>query len=129
MVSWAVLLVIAGLFVYWYTSNYSESSTVVRKAFHAAVVSVFLPGVILDPDLMYLACGAALGVFALLEVFRTLSIPPVGPRIQNAFAMFVDEKDCRHAHSDTCLSIRWLCRTPAALSGTDGRPRQNANFT
>ncbi|XP_075732758.1 dolichol kinase-like [Rhipicephalus microplus] len=42
---------------------------------------------------MYLACGAALGVFVPLKVFRTLSILPVGPRIQNAFAMFVDEKD------------------------------------
>ncbi|XP_050039374.1 dolichol kinase [Dermacentor andersoni] len=93
MVSWIVMLVIAGLFVYWYTTNYSESSTVVRKVFHAAIVSVFLPGVILDPDLMYLACGAILGVFVLLEVFRTLSIPPVGPCIQNVFAMFVDEKD------------------------------------
>uniref|UniRef100_A0A224YNK7 dolichol kinase n=1 Tax=Rhipicephalus zambeziensis TaxID=60191 RepID=A0A224YNK7_9ACAR len=93
MVSWVILLVMAGLFVYWYTTNYSESSTVVRKVFHAAIVSVFLPGVILDPDLMYLACGAALGVFVLLEVFRTLSIPPVGPRIQSAFVMFVDEKD------------------------------------
>ncbi|KAH7969112.1 hypothetical protein HPB52_014708 [Rhipicephalus sanguineus] len=93
MVSWVILLVMAGLFVYWYTTNYSESSTVVRKVFHAAIVSVFLPGVILDPDLMYLACGATLGVFVLLEVFRTLSIPPVGPHVQSAFAMFVDEKD------------------------------------
>lgn len=93
MVSWAILLLMAGLFVYWYTANYSEGSTVVRKVFHAAIVSVFLPGVILDPDLMYLACGAILGVFVLLEVFRTLSVPPLGPCIQSAFEMFVDEKD------------------------------------
>lgn len=93
MVSWFILSVMAALFAYWYSSNYSNSSTIVRKVFHAATVLVFLPGVIVDPDLMYLACGAILGVFVLLELFRTLGIPPVGSCLQSAFAMFLDEKD------------------------------------
>lgn len=93
MCSWMFLSTMAGLFAYWYSSVYSDSSTVVRKVFHGAIVSVFLPGVVFDPDLMYLACGAILGVFVLLELFRTLSIPPIGQNVEDAFAMFLDEKD------------------------------------
>lgn len=93
MCSWMILSTMAALFAYWYSTVYSDSSTVVRKVFHAAIVSVFLPGVVLDPDLMYLACGAILGVFVLLELFRTLSMPPIGKSIEGAFAMFLDEKD------------------------------------
>lgn len=93
MCSWMLLSAVAGSFAYWYSSKYSGSSTVVRKVFHGAVVSVFLPGVICDPDLMYLACGAILGVFVLLELFRLLSVPPIGQSISGAFAMFLDEKD------------------------------------
>ncbi|XP_077519274.1 dolichol kinase-like [Amblyomma americanum] len=93
MVSWLILSALAALFVHWYSTKYSSSSTVARKVFHAATVSVFLPGVLLDPDLMYLACGAILGVFVLLELFRTLEIPPVGSCLRSTFAMFLDEKD------------------------------------
>lgn len=93
MVSWMVLSMTAALFAYWYSTKYSDSSTVVRKVFHGATVAALLPGIILEPGLAYLACGAVLGVFILLELTRALSIPPVGPCIQSAFAMFLDEKD------------------------------------
>ncbi|KAH9374087.1 hypothetical protein HPB48_005356 [Haemaphysalis longicornis] len=93
MVSWTALSITAASFAYWYSTKYSDSSTVVRKVFHIATIAALLPGIILEPDLAYLACGAIIGVFILLEMTRILSIPPVGPCIHTAFAMFLDEKD------------------------------------
>lgn len=94
MMSWLALTVAAVAFVSCYTRYCTTSSTVIRKVFHVVVVLVFIPGVILDPDLMYLASGSTLGMFVLLESIRTLRIPPFGSRIHDAFTMFLDEKDC-----------------------------------
>lgn len=114
MISWLILTIVAICFVSWYTSHHSESSTVVRKVFHGVVVLAFLPGVVLDPDLMYLACGSVLGVFVMLETVRTLRIPPFGQRIHEAFSMFLDEKDCG-AFVLTPVYLFVGCGTPLLL--------------
>ncbi|XP_064480256.1 dolichol kinase-like [Ornithodoros turicata] len=114
MISWLLLTLAAIAFVSYYTTYYTKSSTVVRKVFHVVVVLVFIPGAVLDPDLMYLACGSILGVFMLLESVRTLRIPPFGARIHDAFGMFLDEKDCG-AFVLTPVYLFIGCATPLLL--------------
>lgn len=93
MFSWGMLSIVAILFASWYTSTYKDSSTIIRKVFHGVIMLVFVPGIMLDPDLMYLASGSVVGIFILLELLRALRLPPLGPHIHNAFQMFLDEKD------------------------------------
>ena len=49
-----------------HTTN--RASTVVRKYFHYLIVCLFLPGIIYDVEMMYMAASCALVVFAMLEV-------------------------------------------------------------
>lgn len=114
MASWMVLTVAAVLFVSWYTRTYTDSSTIVRKVFHGVVILVFIPGVTLDPDLMYLACGSVMGVLVLLELVRALQIPPFGPSIHQTFQMFLDEKDAG-AFVLTPVYLFVGCATPLLL--------------
>lgn len=114
MVSWMVLTIAAVFFVSWYTRTYADSSTIVRKVFHGVVILVFIPGVTLDPDLMYLACGSVMGVLVLLELVRALRMPPFGKDIHQAFQMFLDEKDAG-AFVLTPVYLFVGCATPLLL--------------
>lgn len=73
------------------SKNHATSST--RKYFHILAVFIYIPGVIYDPSLLYLASGVMFGLFIIVEVIRFLNIPPFGEILQQGFAVFVDEKD------------------------------------
>lgn len=45
-----------------------RASTIVRKSFHILALLVFLPGVMYECSLIYLASGVVLGIFITLEV-------------------------------------------------------------
>lgn len=64
-----------------------------RKLYHALIVAIFAPGLVLQPALLRLACSAALPTFALLEVVRAHALPPLGCRIRHFLARFVDSRD------------------------------------
>ncbi|KAJ8883851.1 hypothetical protein PR048_015706 [Dryococelus australis] len=70
-----------------------HASTSIRKYFHVLAVAVFLPGLILRPCLLYLSSGVILALFIIFEVFRILQMPPLGVVLQDAYSIFVDEKD------------------------------------
>ncbi|GFQ96566.1 dolichol kinase [Trichonephila clavata] len=72
--------------------NY-KASTLVRKYFHLIINIVYIPGIMYDLDLLRLASGIALTTFIILEMFRILKIPIIGPVIEDAFQVFLDEKD------------------------------------
>ncbi|XP_054714470.1 dolichol kinase-like isoform X1 [Uloborus diversus] len=67
--------------------------TIVRKYFHFVIDAVFISGMFYDPELLYLASAIALTVFVFLEACRLVKIPFIGSVIDDAFRVFLDEKD------------------------------------
>ncbi|GIY83535.1 dolichol kinase [Caerostris extrusa] len=91
---WLMSTFAAVIFVVWVNRkpNY-KASTLARKYFHLIVCVVYIPGILYDLDFLRLASGIALTAFIVLEMFRILKIPLIGPAIEDAFRVFLDEKD------------------------------------
>ncbi|XP_015601471.1 dolichol kinase [Cephus cinctus] len=71
----------------------SQASTAIRKHFHVLAVLVYIPGMIYDPSLLYLASGTIMCLFLMLEIIRILGQPPLGDLLQKGFSVFADNKD------------------------------------
>ncbi|SPP74471.1 dolichol kinase [Drosophila guanche] len=118
-----VLVVLTGATVTWQLRHSVQANTRVRKIFHLLIVLVFVPGVLFQCALLYLATGIALAAFVVLELVRLLEIPPFSERLTEAFHSFRDEKDAGAlALTPFCLLIGcsmplWL--TPCPCSGND----------
>lgn len=68
IIYWAIcLLVGAGVIAYQILSE-SHATTAGRKSFHCLAVIVYLPGMLYEPTLLYLASGVIMGLFIVLEV-------------------------------------------------------------
>ena len=61
---WAVLVMGAVGVVLLHQS----SSTIVRKYFHILAICIYVPGILYDVDLLYLASAGTVFIFILLEV-------------------------------------------------------------
>ncbi|XP_015118179.1 dolichol kinase isoform X1 [Diachasma alloeum] len=93
IVYWTVCLILgAGLLSYQIQSD-SQASTVRRKGFHLLAVLVYIPGLLWEPTLLYLASGVIMGVFMMMELMRLLKLPPLGDILQSGFSVFADKKD------------------------------------
>ncbi|RZC43221.1 dolichol kinase, partial [Asbolus verrucosus] len=90
---WTFCSVLAVLVVSNRTKEAKKSSSAVRKVFHILTVSVFIPGLLYNCSLLYLASGIILGIFFVLEILRVTNIPPLAYHLQNGFVVFSDEKD------------------------------------
>ncbi|XP_035216451.1 dolichol kinase-like isoform X2 [Stegodyphus dumicola] len=91
---WVVSTFTSIFFVIWINQVQNQKvSTITRKYFHIIVNAVFIPGIIYDLELLHLASGIALTVFIVLEMYRVLDVYIIGPAINNAFQIFLDEKD------------------------------------
>ncbi|XP_035699533.1 dolichol kinase-like [Branchiostoma floridae] len=75
------------------TNPAGAGSTIVRKYFHLIAIAVFLPGLMRNPQLLYIGSVAALGAFILLEYVRMYRIQPFGESLHTSLRVFVDEKD------------------------------------
>ena len=67
--------------------------TILRKFFHGVIIAVYLPGVILDRELLFLASIIALAGFILLEAIRLCNFEFFGPLLNQSLSGFLDEKD------------------------------------
>ncbi|KAH8337984.1 hypothetical protein KR067_013337 [Drosophila pandora] len=118
-----LLVALTAVTVSWQLGNSTKANTRVRKIFHLLIVLVFVPGLVYECALLYLATGVALAAFVVLEVVRLLEIPPFAGRLAEAFRSFKDEKDAGQlALTPFCLLIGcsmpiWL--TPCPCSGGD----------
>ncbi|XP_014219161.1 dolichol kinase [Copidosoma floridanum] len=90
---WAVCLLLAIIFGTYQTLKQTHASTSIRKIFHLLAVLVYIPGLICEPTLLYLASGMVLAFFSMIEVLRILNLPPFGDFLQQTFSAYVDDKD------------------------------------
>ncbi|EZA48006.1 dolichol kinase isoform X2 [Ooceraea biroi] len=90
---WAVCLLLSIFTIMCQILSKSQATSSCRKSFHILAIFVYIPGMIYDPSLLYLASGVMLALFIALETIRLLKIPPLGEILHEGFTLFVDEKD------------------------------------
>ncbi|XP_012281810.1 dolichol kinase [Orussus abietinus] len=93
IVYWALCLLLGISAITYRILSNIHASTSARKSFHLLAVAVYIPGLIMEPTLLYLASGVIMALFVLLELMRILNLPPLGELLQEGFCSFVDEKD------------------------------------
>ncbi|XP_032563857.1 dolichol kinase [Chiroxiphia lanceolata] len=99
LVYWTLLAASAcGVVFYQNTKRSSESkkhqaSTITRKYFHFIVVATYVPGLIYDRQLLYVAAVLCLAVFIFLEYVRYFRIKPFGQTLRHLLSLFLDERD------------------------------------
>ncbi|KAI9332127.1 hypothetical protein DFJ73DRAFT_855980 [Zopfochytrium polystomum] len=64
-----------------------------RKYFHAMAVLMFVPGYILDAELMHLAFSVSISALIMIEYVRAFRVWPVGAEIHSFLQQFVDKWD------------------------------------
>ncbi|XP_063000564.1 dolichol kinase [Elgaria multicarinata webbii] len=127
---WTLLAASAcGVVLYQNTKRLSGSkkhraSTITRKYFHFIVVATYVPGLIYDRQLLYVAAVVCLAVFILLEYVRYFTIKPFGHTLRNLLSLFLDERDSgplilTHIYLLLGMSLPvWLFPRPCAPKGT-----------
>ncbi|KAH8299382.1 hypothetical protein KR044_000850, partial [Drosophila immigrans] len=117
-----LLVALTAATVSWQLGSSTQANTRVRKIFHALIVLVFVPGLVYQCALLYIATGVALAIFVLLELLRLLQMPPFGGTLRSAFESFRDVKDAGElALTPFCLLIGcslpiWLTSCPCGES-------------
>ncbi|KAH0951120.1 hypothetical protein HN011_003740 [Eciton burchellii] len=90
---WAICLSLSILNIIYQILSKSRATSSYRKSFHVLAIFVYIPGMIYDPSLLYLASGLMLALFIAVEIIRLLKIPPLGEILHQGFTVFADEKD------------------------------------
>lgn len=94
---------------------------VARKVFHAVAVVMFVPGLLLEHSMLYLAFGVATAVLAVLELARIMRIPPIGPPLHAFMSQYVDARD-KGVAIRTHIYLLLGCALPVWLSGPAPAP-------
>uniref|UniRef100_A0A061SJN7 dolichol kinase n=1 Tax=Tetraselmis sp. GSL018 TaxID=582737 RepID=A0A061SJN7_9CHLO len=66
---------------------------IVRKLYHLLAAAIFLPGALLERDLLSAAAAVACCALVALEVVRIGRLPPIGERVNGFMAAFADSRD------------------------------------
>ncbi|KAM9206910.1 LOW QUALITY PROTEIN: dolichol kinase-like [Dugong dugon] len=97
---WSLLATLACLVMLYQNAKQSSSETkkhrartITRKYFHFTVVATYIPGIIFDRPLLYVAATICLAVFIFLEHVRYFRIKPLGHTLQSLLSLFLDERD------------------------------------
>lgn len=64
-----------------------------RKYFHGVIIAIYLPGIFLDFDLLFVASVIVLAAFILLESARLYNLEYLGDILNTSMNGFLDEKD------------------------------------
>ncbi|XP_058015190.1 dolichol kinase [Ahaetulla prasina] len=104
-------------------SKKHQASIVTRKYFHFIVVATYVPGLIYDRQLLYVAAVICLAIFILLEYVRYFTIKPFGQTLRQLLSLFLDERDSgplilTHIYLLLGMSFPvWLVPRPCAPKG------------
>ncbi|XP_004613333.1 dolichol kinase [Sorex araneus] len=97
---WSLLAALACLVVLYQNAKRSsaeskkhQAPTITRKYFHFIVVATYIPGIIFDRPLLYVAATVCLAVFIFLEYVRYFRIKPLGHLLRGLLSLFLDERD------------------------------------
>lgn len=96
---WFTLAFVATVIVFYQnlkqssTSKDYKASTVVRKIFHAILVATYVPGLIFDRQLLYIAAVFCFAAFVVLEYIRHFRIKPFGMTLRSMLTLFLDGRD------------------------------------
>ena len=91
---WAGLVILSLALVALYNSQGWQVNTRTRKIFHAAIVMVYVSGLLWSPFLLLLSSYALLMVMLGLEILRVSHLfPPLSNFLTDKLRKFTDEKD------------------------------------
>nr|CAG4634998.1 EOG090X0BFL [Alona affinis] len=90
---YVILILGMGIFLTLLIFYWAMKLTILRKYFHGVVVAIYLPGILMDAELLFTASVIALAAFMLLEAVRIYNLEGLGAVLQNSMAGFLDEKD------------------------------------
>ncbi|XP_075434730.1 dolichol kinase [Ascaphus truei] len=96
---WTLLAVVACAVVLYQNCRKSteskklQASTVTRKYFHFLAVATYIPGLIYDRQLLFVAAVVCLAFLMLLEYVRYFCIRPLGQTLRSLLTIFLDERD------------------------------------
>ncbi|XP_068011725.1 dolichol kinase [Melanerpes formicivorus] len=130
---WALLAASACALVLYHNAKRAsgakkhQASTATRKCFHLIVVATYVPGLVLDRQLLRVAAALCLALLLLLEYVRYFRIKPFGQALRQLLSLFLDERDSgplilTHIYLLLGMSLPvWLfpraCAPKGALSG------------
>lgn len=127
IVFYLLLVALTCATVSWQLGNSTRANTRVRKIFHLLIVLVYVPGLVFECALLYIASGIALAIFVVLELIRLLQMPPFGATLALAFESFKDVKDAGQlALTPFCLLIG--CSLPLWLTSCPCPAFKNPNM-
>ncbi|XP_008824325.1 dolichol kinase [Nannospalax galili] len=128
---WSLLATMACLVVVYQNAKRSSSEskkhqapTITRKYFHFIVVATYIPGIIFDRPLLYVAATVCLAVFIFLEYVRYFRIKPLGHPLRSLLSLFLDERDSgplilTHIYLLLGMSLPiWLIPRPCTQKGS-----------
>ncbi|KAM4876340.1 dolichol kinase [Thomomys bottae] len=133
---WSLLATVACLVVLYQNTKRASSEskkhqapTITRKYFHFIVVATYIPGIIFDRPLLYVAATVCLAVFIFLEYVRYFRIKPLGHVLRSLLSLFLDERDSgplilTHIYLLLGMSLPiWLIPRPCTQKGSLGGAR------
>lgn len=71
---WAICFLLSIFIINYQILLKSQATSSTRKHFHVLITFVYIPGLIYDPSLLYLASGVMLILFIALEVLTIIAI-------------------------------------------------------
>lgn len=122
----ALLVMLAVITVAFFSIKNLQSSTSIRKIFHVLIILVFVPGLIYQCTLLYVASVLMLAVFIMLETIRVIDLPPFSTILHTAVATFLDEKDAGLLALTPiylligCSSPLWIHPVPCDITDSAG---------
>ncbi|XP_067825901.1 dolichol kinase [Heptranchias perlo] len=96
---WIALALLASVIVFHQSTKQSsgskpyKASTVMRKSFHIIIVATYVPGLIYDRQLLYIAAVVCFAAFVVLEYIRHFRIKPLGMKLRQMLTLFLDDRD------------------------------------
>ncbi|CRK97670.1 CLUMA_CG011050, isoform D [Clunio marinus] len=118
------LLLIAGFAVCFQIRKNQKGSTSNRKIFHILIVMVYVPGLIYQCHLLYVASVIIFAIFIILEVARVIELYPVASILETSVEAFIDEKDAGKVVLTPiyllvgCSLPMWIHNSPCDLLGS-----------